>query len=375
MIQFALLFGLGFLSASLLVMLIAPAIHGRIVRYTEKRIQATLPISPQEVRAQRDMARAVYAAENARTKQELVQERDQTVGLKLRYDKLAEEARRLQSDNHDLQMQINDMDVEAADLRSRLRQEDSYIQQLKAAVEAAEEADAAKGVQIEDLQRRVAKLTADGDNFRIELRGTHYDSRVDAAHALARWAHDSDLKWAPKYATRDYGVIGRISGFDVHLGTRPMLGDLLMEVTLDDVPRSGFTLSRELFLEGGVGVIQRIENRVSGIPTLLGHALEDLAIAEQTIGETEERIGQPFRYAAALADAETDLSRVEAQLAAMQDSGEQPTAVEEARITVEAVRAHRPALGVRSDPDRAVADLAMVERSPAPQREGPQFGL
>ncbi|MDY6962358.1 MAG: hypothetical protein SV862_10735, partial [Pseudomonadota bacterium] len=88
MIQFALLFGLGFLSASLLVMLIAPAIHGRIVRYTEKRIQATLPISPQEVRAQRDMARAVYAAENARTKQELVQERDQTVGLKLRYDKL-----------------------------------------------------------------------------------------------------------------------------------------------------------------------------------------------------------------------------------------------------------------------------------------------
>lgn len=169
MIQFALLFGLGFLSAALLVMLIAPAIHGRIVRYTEKRIQATLPISPQEVRAQRDMARAVYAAENARTKQELVQERDQAVGLKLRYEKLAVEARRLQSDNHDLQMQINDMDVEAADLRSRLRQEDSYIQQLKAAVEAAEEADAAKGVRIDELQQRIAKLTADSDNARIDL--------------------------------------------------------------------------------------------------------------------------------------------------------------------------------------------------------------
>jgi septal ring factor EnvC (AmiA/AmiB activator) len=197
-IQFALLFGLGFLSASLLVMLIAPAIHGRIVRYTEKRIQATLPISPQEVRAQRDMARAVYAAENARTKQELVQERDQTVSLKLRYDKLAEEARRLQSDNHDLQMQINDMDVEAADLRSRLRQEDSYIQQLKAAVEAAEEADAAKGVQIEDLQRRVAKLTADGDNFRIDLsaRDTEIENLKFRIAALRdeREAIRSDIK-------------------------------------------------------------------------------------------------------------------------------------------------------------------------------------
>lgn len=169
MIQFVLLFGLGFLSAALLVMLIAPAIHRRIVRYTENRIKATLPISPQEVRAQRDMARAVYAAENARTKQELVQEKDKGVALRLRYDKLADEARRLQSDNHDLQMQIADMDVEAADLRSRLRQEDSYIQQLKAAIEAAEEADAAKGVQIEELQRRVSKLTADADNLRIDL--------------------------------------------------------------------------------------------------------------------------------------------------------------------------------------------------------------
>lgn len=169
MIQFVLLFGLGFLSAALLVMLIAPAIHRRIVRYTENRITATLPISPQEVRAQRDMARAVYAAENARTKQELVQEKDKAVALRLQYDKLADEARRLQSGHHDLQMQIADMDVEAAGLRSRLRQEDSYIQQLKAAIEAAEEADAAKGVQIEELQRRVSKLTADADNLRIDL--------------------------------------------------------------------------------------------------------------------------------------------------------------------------------------------------------------
>lgn len=169
MIQFVLLFGLGFLSAALLVMLIAPAIHGRIVRYTENRIKATLPISPQEVRAQRDMARAVYAAENARTKQELVHEKDNALALRLRYDKLADEARRLQSTKHDLEMQIADMDVEAADLRSRLRQEDSYIQQLKAAIEAAEEADAAKGVQIEELQRRVSKLTADADNLRIDL--------------------------------------------------------------------------------------------------------------------------------------------------------------------------------------------------------------
>lgn len=169
MIEFALLFGLGFLSATLLAMLIAPAIHGRIVRYTENRLKATLPISPQEVRAQRDMARAVYAAENARTKQELTEERDRLTALQLRYDALAEEAKRLHGENHDLHMQINDLDVEAAEARSKLRHEESHIQQLKAAMDGAEEAGIGKELEIETLHKRVAKLAADADNLKIDL--------------------------------------------------------------------------------------------------------------------------------------------------------------------------------------------------------------
>jgi predicted nucleic acid-binding Zn-ribbon protein len=168
-IQFALLFGLGFLSAALAVMLIAPAVHNRIVRYTENRIKATLPISPQEVRAQRDMARAIYAAENARTKQELVQEKDKAVALQIKSDSLAEEAKQLLSEITDLRAQIDNMDVEAADARARLRQEDSYIQQLKAALEAAEETVAAKDLEIDKLQQRQLLMTADADNFRIDL--------------------------------------------------------------------------------------------------------------------------------------------------------------------------------------------------------------
>ncbi|MDP9838907.1 chromosome segregation ATPase [Neorhizobium huautlense] len=169
MIQFALLFGLGFLTAVLLAMILAPAIHRRIVRYTENRIQATMPISPQEVRAQRDMARAVYAAENARTKQDLVKARDKAVALQLRYDGITGDAARLQSENHELQMQIDDMDTEASDLRSRLRREDVYIQQLRAALQTVEDAGAAKDLEIETLHKRVMKLGADLDNLTIDL--------------------------------------------------------------------------------------------------------------------------------------------------------------------------------------------------------------
>jgi hypothetical protein len=168
-IQFALLFGLGFLSAALLALLISPAIHNRIVRYTENRIRATLPISPEEVRAQRDMARAVYAAENARTSQELILARDKTTRLMLDIEALNQTIRNLECDRQDLTIQADTLDVEAAAARSRLRQEDSYIQELKVALEQSHDDLRMRDVEIGERQQHVARLIADTDNFRIDL--------------------------------------------------------------------------------------------------------------------------------------------------------------------------------------------------------------
>ncbi len=169
MIEFALLFGLGFLSALLIAMLVAPAIHRRIVVFTENRIRATVPISPQEVRAQRDMARAVYAAENARTKQELLQEKDRVVSLTLKGDTLKDEIRKLTADNIELKAVAENLDVAAADLKSQLRQEESYIAELKAALEASEEQSIGKDLDLEELRQQIELLASKRDNARIDL--------------------------------------------------------------------------------------------------------------------------------------------------------------------------------------------------------------
>ena len=236
---------------------------------------------------------------------------------------------------------------------------------------------------IDTLETVVPRVTdTSGEKFRIELRGHTYTSRVDAAHALARWAHDSDLKWAPRYAARDYGVIGTISGFDVTVSTSPALGaDPMVHVRLDGVPRSGFVLTRQAFLDGGTGLIQRIENRASGIPSLLEQARSDLATAEHERAEADQRLGQPFRYAQTLVDAEEDLARIETQLAAMQadiDQAEQPEPAPEAEpsgLNVETVRAHRPALGVRPDPDRTPVSSSAGASTPGWARQSPGRGF
>ena len=169
MIEYALLFILGFMAAALLVMLIAPAVHQRIVRYTENRLKATMPLSPQEIRAQKDMVRALYAAENAKTAHELSREREKSMALSISNDSLSKEAARLAADNQEIKSQIADMSTEAADFRSRLRRADLDLTNLKETLRRAETAVASKDLELDDLTRRLARSNTELEGTRHEL--------------------------------------------------------------------------------------------------------------------------------------------------------------------------------------------------------------
>ena len=186
MIEYALLFGLGFLTAAFLVFLVSPAIHRRIVWYTENRMKATMPLSPQEVRAQKDMVRALYAADNARTTQDLAREREKSLSLQLKHDSLALDAGRLAAEISTLQGQINDLNVEAAELRSHLRKDENYISQLKTSLHIAEQSSAQKEGELETLRIRLNRLAEQSDNLRIDMaaRETEIESVKFRANAL-----------------------------------------------------------------------------------------------------------------------------------------------------------------------------------------------
>jgi len=195
-----------------------------------------------------------------------------------------------------------------------------------------------------------------------EPQGRFYDSRSDAGHALMGWARQANMQYAGRHQVQDYGVIGRIGGFDISCELVPeMAGDVLVRTSLHGVPRGSFTVTRDSFLQGGVGLIQRIENRMAALPKLLTEAEQDLARAEQTRQDAEQRLGQPFKHALALSAAEADLEKVEKKIAVMQrQTPEEPTPEPERvsaspprpELTVEAVRAYQPRGGVRSEPDQ-----------------------
>jgi N12 class adenine-specific DNA methylase len=214
--------------------------------------------------------------------------------------------------------------------------------------QGAQHAAECAATQIAGLEAALPRvIDTSGERFRIQLHDRSYDSRVQAAAALARWANSEGLKYARRYTKRDYGPIGQISGFEIQLAVRPGMNGLEAEITLDGISRSTFRVDSDTLLDGQVGLIQRIENRVSGIPTLLAGVREDLTAAQQTIADAGQRIGKPFRHANTLHDAERHLADIEAQLTELNDDTDPrqqnpPEEPQEARLTVQTPHAQHP---------------------------------
>ncbi len=169
MIEYLLLFGLGFLTAMLAALLLAPSIHHRIVAYTEDRLKATLPFAPQEVRAQKDMVRAEMAVRLAKTGQNLTQERHKTAEFQIRNEQLVEEAGRLYGRNQDLERRIESMASEVAELRSSIRASELQVEGIRLSLAEATREDRAKQERIDMLNARIRQILGDLDNLNMDL--------------------------------------------------------------------------------------------------------------------------------------------------------------------------------------------------------------
>ncbi|MGI8569677.1 MAG: hypothetical protein ACR2KT_11700 [Methylocella sp.] len=71
MIEQAMVFALGFLVAGLIALAIAPAFWRRAIKLSTRRLEMQLPLSPEEIRAGRDLLRAEFAVECRRLEQKL----------------------------------------------------------------------------------------------------------------------------------------------------------------------------------------------------------------------------------------------------------------------------------------------------------------
>ena len=78
MIEPIMFFGIGFLVASLIGLVIIPLVHTRAVRLTARRLETATPVSMAEIRADKDQLRAEFAMSTRRLEMSVEQLKGKT---------------------------------------------------------------------------------------------------------------------------------------------------------------------------------------------------------------------------------------------------------------------------------------------------------
>lgn len=363
MIEYALLYGLGFLSAALIVLLIAPAVHHRIVRYTETRLKATMPLSTQEIRAQKDMVRAVYAAENARTTHELARTREKVVALQMQNETQIRDGGKLLGEFQDQQAVIRDMEVEAGRLRAEILDHRNRAISLEEVIKRLEETAAAKDDELDKLLSRLKKIERDFDSQRIE--GSTREMEIDTLkqRLLALRDEREDLRRENRKLDQRAREAEQRLGQEEH--TRIRLDDRLARQLSENA-------DKDALIERRTQELARLREKLKATTTAAEAATHALRAENLAVPAVAERV---LEEQAGSSDAETSAEAAEAPLpVTVETQGETPALVAEGRDRPEldrmgdelrnrktalVERLSRPSSGAQDDALREeIADIA-----------------
>jgi hypothetical protein len=192
MIQAIMLITLGFLTASLIGVLIAPSLWRRAYRLSRKRLEKTLPLSLAEIEAAQDQLRASYAVklrrletslatasqkaamqlvENSRLQMQIAALRDTISDLELKLSErrnaatvleqtIVNRVPELERDIANLSAQLQERSYELQDLTNRLSRKDE-------ALEAAQRSAATHQEELNQLRQSLEKSSAGNSSRRL----------------------------------------------------------------------------------------------------------------------------------------------------------------------------------------------------------------
>jgi chromosome segregation ATPase len=214
MIESSMYFGMGFLLAVLSVLVVAPLVHGRAVRLTTRRLEATIPLSMAEVHADKDLLRAEFAVSTRRLETNVEQLKTKSAS------QLAEIGRKGDA--------INRLKIELGTLRDQLHATEKEHAVKATAVQEAERALTDKKSELAKLMGELDERSTLAETQKIEIIAlkTQVDAlkeRLDGAgHELKavedrRDAERVELKAATQELSQERGRVENLARRVSHL--------------------------------------------------------------------------------------------------------------------------------------------------------------
>jgi len=156
MIEPIMYFGIGFLVAALVGLVVIPLVHGRAVRLTMRRLEAATPLSMAEIQADKDQLRAEFAMSTRRLEMSVEQLKNKTTSQLAELGKKGDAINRLKIELGEKTATIFALEARDKALRDQLRSTEDEISAKTSAMHDAQRA-------FSDKQADLAKMVSDFD--------------------------------------------------------------------------------------------------------------------------------------------------------------------------------------------------------------------
>ncbi len=162
-------FLLGFLAAALLALMVSPMIWQRAVSLTKRRIERSVPLTLNEIQADKDQLRAEFAMSTRRLEISVDDLREKAANQIIEINRKRDDLNRLAEEHGEKIGTIEDLQVESSEMQSQLRLSEEKLEKLNARLSEASEKMDKKETQYELLHQRFDNARTESNSNKIEL--------------------------------------------------------------------------------------------------------------------------------------------------------------------------------------------------------------
>jgi chromosome segregation ATPase len=178
MIEPIMYFGIGFLVAALIGLVVGPLVHGRAVRLTMRRLEAATPLSMAEIQADKDQLRAEFAMSTRRLEMSVEQLKSKTTSQLAELGKKGDAINRLKIELGEKTATIFALEARDKALRDQLRATEEEIAAKTSIVHDAQRSLSDKEAELAKCMGELDERSSEADAQRVEI--TALKAQVEA---------------------------------------------------------------------------------------------------------------------------------------------------------------------------------------------------
>ncbi len=186
MLESGLFFTLGFLCSALLALMVAPAIWRRAVVLTRNRIESSVPLTLNEIQADKDQLRAEFAMSTRRLEVNLEALKERAAEQLIEINKKRDELLSLEDLHSEKSQRITELEAQSSELRSESKEQESQLNSTSTDLAAVELKLEEKAFAYEELERKFRSAVEDFDSKKVQMVAR--ESRMDIVEDEARLA-------------------------------------------------------------------------------------------------------------------------------------------------------------------------------------------